>query len=274
MLENGEVVTFGCIVNEIDYSSDTSPVSVSCADGSLFQANFVVVTAPIPVLRRGDIAFVPPLDDRHQEAIDNTRYYPGLKVFLKFNTKFYHDAFALASDFRNTNHDTGDRYFWDEAQDQPTDQQILGFFAVGTLAEAYIALSDDEIIDSLLEELDMMYDDQATPAFVDAVVQNWSTEQYIAGAYSNFKNYNNLERLRVPIGANGQVLFAGEGVPYIDYEHGFVHGAALSGRSVADHILGRINGDVDAGTVPGSSAATTVWSLGLVSIFGWIFVSL
>lgn len=270
LIEN-DVVEFNCQVNKVEYPAD-SPAKVTCSNGNSFEANHVVVTVPIPILQRGDITFDPALPAATQRAIDNSRYYQGLKVFLRFNTNFYHDAFGLASDYVNYNHDTGDRYFWDEADGQPTSQHVLGFFAVGTLSESYIGLSDQEIIDELLAELDMMYDDQATLSFISAVVQNWSTEPYIAGAYSNFKNYGNLERLRIPVGDADQVIFAGEGVPYRNYEHGFAHGAALSGRSVAEYIVALKYGE-DPGPI-GSGGATMRRSHGNMHWIYWLGVSI
>jgi hypothetical protein len=55
----------------------------------------------------------------------------------------HHDSFGVASDFVSYNHDTGDRYFWDEAQGQTASQNVLGFFSVGKLSESYIGLSSE-----------------------------------------------------------------------------------------------------------------------------------
>lgn len=251
-LIDNDVVEFNCKVTKVEYSSTAA--KVTCSNGNSYQANHVVVTVPIPILKRGDIIFDPVLPTKTQRAIDNAGYYKGLKAFLRFSNKFYHDAFGVASDFVKYNHDSGDRYYWDEADGQTTSQHVLGFFAVGTLSESYIGMSDEDIIDELLEELDMLFDNQATSAFQSAVVQNWSAEQFAAGAYSNYKNYNHLERLRIPLGGSSQVIFAGEGVPYRDYEHGFAHGAALSGRDVADFILALKNGE-DPGPIPSGAVS-------------------
>jgi monoamine oxidase len=239
LLENN-VIEFNCQVGRVDYTS--SPATVTCTNGKTFQAKHVVVTVPIPVLKKGSIVFNPPLPAATQTAINDSRYYQGLKVFFRFTTRFYRDAFAVANDFKNMNHDTGDRYFWDEARLQPTTQNVLGFFCVGTLADRYMGLTDQQIIDKLLAELDVMFAGRAKRSFLSAVVQNWSAEPFAGGAYSNFKNYGHLERLRIPVGSSSQIIFAGEGVPYRDYEHGFAHGAAFSGRAVAEYIVALKNG--------------------------------
>ena len=268
LIENN-VVEFNCQVNKVKYANNI-PVTVTCTNGNTFQANHVVVTAPLPILKRGDIVFDPSLPTDTQEAIDDSRYFPGLKVFFRFEENFYHDAFAVASDYKNSNHNTGDRYFWDESYGQSsTSQNVLGFFAVGTLSEPYIVLSDQEIIDDILDELDNMFGNQATAAYISAVVQNWSTEPYAAGAYSNYRNYDFLERLRVPLGDSSQVIFAGEAIPYRDYQHGFAHGAAFSGRSVANYILALMNGEDPEFIGSGGEGAATV-PITVVVCTGWL----
>lgn len=264
LIEN-DTIEFNCQVSRVEYTA--TPAIVTCRNGKSYQANHVVVTAPLPVLKRGDIIFDPSLPTATERAIDSSQYFQGLKVFFRFDRNFYHDAFGVASDYRNYNHNTGDRYFWDEAQGQSTSQNILGFFSVGTLSEPYIELSDQEIVDDILDELDIMFDNQATASYISAIVQNWSTDPYIAGAYSNFKNYDFLERLRIPLGDSSQVIFAGEAVPYRNYEHGFAHGAAFSGRSVADHILALKNGE-DVGPI-GSQAINAI-HVGFATCISWL----
>ena len=118
----------------------------------------------------------------------------------------------------------------------------------------------------------MMFNGEASASFMKGIVQNWSEDKYALGAYSNYRNYRNLETLRQPIVADGDdsgntIYLAGEAIPYIDYEHGFAHGAALSGRSVVEHIIDVEAGRRTAGTIPDESGVGTLHGGSLPLIF-------
>lgn len=61
-----KTVRYGApLAGENDY-----PVHITCRDGSVLEADTVVMTTPLGVLKAGDIAFEPELPDWKQEAID------------------------------------------------------------------------------------------------------------------------------------------------------------------------------------------------------------
>jgi hypothetical protein len=62
---------------------------VTLASGETFVASHVVVTAPVPVLRDGDIAFEPPLPPAKRTALQNL-YTPNVaKVVLRFTEQWW-----------------------------------------------------------------------------------------------------------------------------------------------------------------------------------------
>lgn len=79
-----------------------------------------------------------------------------------------------------------------------------------------------------------MFDGQASANYIQSRVQNWEKEPYILGGYSAGE-YNKTAMLQ-PL--DDKVYFAGEylatGGPYYQAT---VHGAAISGRSVAQQLL-------------------------------------
>jgi lysine-specific histone demethylase 1 len=71
-------IRFNKCVNKITYGSaqdrrtpeiDEPPITIACADGEIIQADAVVVTASLGVLKAGGIAFEPELPERKKEAI-------------------------------------------------------------------------------------------------------------------------------------------------------------------------------------------------------------
>ena len=109
-----------------------------------------------------------------------------------------------------------------------------------------------EILKILLDELDTMYGENqiATKSFTgNYIVQNWvKDEPYIRGVYSNYyRKYKYIPELRKPIGdgknQRNQIYFAGEAFPAVNYNDGYVHTAALSGKAAAYQIM---NGETSA----------------------------
>jgi monoamine oxidase len=229
-------VVLGCVVTTIDYSTP-APVSVTCANGRFFPADHVIVTVPLTVLQAGSINFIPPLPQAKLDALEDdvVEVPPGAKLFLKFNQDFYHDAFQVEP----TN--SGERFFYNAALNQDTDDFILGVLGLGDQAPVGTGASSAEAFkNSALQMLNEMYGGTvATDSFVSYYLQDWTAEPFIRGTYSHYVESGRcddaIELLKEPLGDN-RILFAGEHLP-INYDWGYVHGAALSGRAAARTIM-------------------------------------
>ena|SRR5579859_3916839 len=68
-------IRFNKCIQKIQYSktpdpaTDEPPVTITCADGETLQADAVVVTASLGILKAGDIKFEPDLPERKKGAI-------------------------------------------------------------------------------------------------------------------------------------------------------------------------------------------------------------
>ena len=234
-----------CQVTSIDWSTNNDPQRsvLRCSDGRTWYADHVIVTVPIKILQENDIEFNPPLPQETRDAISAIQMLSGLKVFMKFSEKFYRDAFEFASDYEGIQ--IGQRYFYDATYGQSSDQNILGVFAEGEPAKPFVVMSDGDIVTAILEQLDGVFDGRATQTFEEAFVQNWDQEPFVRGVYSHLP-----DGLLWPIPAlrnsamEDKVFFAGEHIP-VDWEWGFAHGAALSGRFAAERVLQLLEEDTD-----------------------------
>jgi monoamine oxidase len=221
------------VVEEIDHTNDK--VSVKLNDGTVMEADKVLVTVPIKVLQDKDIVFKPALTQIKQDAIDSIQMDAGLKVFIEFKERFYPDIVLFGGFIQAITTDS--KAYYDAAFGKDSSRNILGLFSINEDAAEFTSLgSDQDIVDAVLAELDQLFDGQATKNYVKHVVQNWSKEPFIRGSYSYTFNDGidvTMERLLVPI--DDKVYFAGEAMS--KYAQATVHGAALTAYEVVEKML-------------------------------------
>lgn len=216
----------------IDASGDQ--VVVEDDQNNTHVADRVIVTVPLTILKNNFINFRPSFSRPKQAAIDKSIMPAGIKVFIKFKEKFYHDIVQVSVDGLRDS----ERIYYDAAFRKGRQDHVLGLFAAGEGARELTDLEDDNvIIEAVLDELDQIFDGKARQHYIKHVVQNWSAEPFIQGSYSfGGENYEDtIDFLLEPI--NDKVFFAGEAMNK-DY-WATVHGAGLSGIETAKEVLRR-----------------------------------
>jgi len=226
-------ITYNSPVKEIDYSSDK--VIIKNDNDDLFEADKVLVTVPIKILQNNSIDFIPDLPTEKIDAINSIDMPDGLKVFIEFSEKFYPDLLFAEGLFSGIQ--SQDKLFYNAAFRKESNRHILGLYSVGTKASAYTNLANDsEIKDKVLSELDEMFNGKATETYLNHVIQNWSNEVYIQGAFGNeFSEAESVttEKLLKPV--DNKVYFAGEA---LSADNGAtVPGASETAYSVIETIL-------------------------------------
>ena len=216
-------------VVSIDYSGDR--IVVADAQGISRHADRVIVTVPLKLLQRGDIQFEPPLPESRQNLIANANVWSGLKAFIEFAQPFY-PTFLTFPDSDTAN---GQRLYYDAAWAQQSNSHILGLFAVGAQAERYQALTETDLLATLLAELDEVFDGAASAAYRRHIVQNWNAEPYAGAAYlADVASDRTSRELAEPI--DNRLCFAGEAYTRFN-DWGGVHAAARSAIQAVDGIL-------------------------------------
>ena len=221
-------IQYNSPVVSIDYTNNQ--VSVETLNGSNFEADRVLVTVPIGVLKSEKISFIPEINQERKDAIEEITFHPGFKVVMKFSDKFYPDA--IECEVNN-----GEKGYYDIAFGKETQDNILGFLCAGDETQKYYNLSsNDEIMDSLLYELDQIFDGKASSSYSgEYILENWGQYEFTLGTWTQaFKEKkSNLKILNESI--DNKVYFAGE--INDPYKQMGVPGAILSGYYSVDKLL-------------------------------------
>jgi len=219
-------ITYNCPIKSIDYSSDK--IVITNLNNDLFEADKVIVTVPISILKLNEIEFIPQLPVQKTAAFEKFGMGAGMKVFLKFDAKFYEDVLYGG---------TICGAYVDDTVGKKTSDNILLAFVMGDQAASLSELnSDSAITNALLAELDLIYDGAASNSFISSSVHDYTSKPFIKGAYG-YSTVNMGDARKVaaqPI--NDKLFFAGEAMN-INGNHQTVHGAIESGYKAVIDIL-------------------------------------
>lgn len=215
-------------VTSIDYSGER--ILVKTKDGSVHPCDRVIVTVPLTVLQKGDLNFLPTLPQEKTEAFARLGMGPGMKVFLRFRKKFFRGLVVGGETCA---------LYLDESVGKKGKDAVMLAFVMGDQAAAFSSLDSEEAVTGkLLEELDRMYEGEASTNFVDAEVIDWSKKPFIRGAYSYPKVGAGKEvRSIAARPVENRVFFAGEAMNTRGHPS-TVHGAMESAFDVVRDLLG------------------------------------
>lgn len=221
-----DIIHYNTPVTAINYAQDT--ILVSDVNGGMYQADKVIITVPITQLKANKIQFSPALPTEKTDAFSKIGMGAGIKVFLKFTTKFYDENIIGGSVCAA---------YADESVGKTGNDNILLAFIMGVQAENLTALgSDSAITTALLQELDVMYAGQATANFIASHVENWTMRPYIEGAYGYSTVGMGDARKIAAAQVNDKLFFAGEAMN-INGHHQTVHGAVETGYREVINLL-------------------------------------
>ncbi|MEM7169727.1 MAG: NAD(P)/FAD-dependent oxidoreductase [Pseudomonadota bacterium] len=195
------------------------------------EADYVICTVPLGVLKRGALKFDPPLPQRLQSAIDEIGFGSVTKIALKFDAPFWDihtQYFGVMA---------GPKGRWSYWQNYRTfcDENILLGLSFGQYAREADAMSRDEMTKDALSVLRGVWG--ASVGRPRAVLStHWSHEDLYHGAYSYPQKGGQIEQFELfedPL--EERLVFAGEHTTF-DY-HSTTHGAVLSGLRAAASIM-------------------------------------
>ena len=227
VLAEGLDIRLDHAVERIDYSGDE--VEVTVGSGETLEADRVIVTVSVGVLKRGLISFEPPLPDSKQESIDALRMGVLNRTSLLFDEIFWKPGvewIGIVGEPPGQWAETLNLYPY---QQQP----VLAMFNAGSFGVETEQYTDDELTAQAVAALERVFGKVPEP--VDSVSTRWNSDPQTLGSYSyvpigaSFDNYRKMAR---PVG--DRLFFAGEATQ--SQYPSTVQGAILSGRRAAVQI--------------------------------------
>ncbi|CAI7930598.1 unnamed protein product [Closterium sp. NIES-54] len=211
------------------------------ATGTL-DADVVIVTIPLGVLKANTIAFSPSLPPRKTGAISRLGVGAIAKIFFFFNQTFWPvkvDEYFIEDSQLPANR--GRWVDWVNLK-RAWGQTALEGVALGEYAERMAKMSDEEVISDAKAKMARMFPQYRKKPLEPLAtwIQRWTAEPYSRGAYSyarvgvrgNEDHCTDYDVMALP---EGRVLFAGEHTIW-QYQ-ATVHGALLSGVREAKRVL-------------------------------------
>lgn len=237
-LAQGLDIKLNTRVNAINYKGQK--IEIATNNGT-YQADKVLVTVPLGVLKKGVIDFIPALPEKTQQAIDGLQMGSVNKFLLIWDNKtlakpFWEDDLQYIG---FTPKEKGKfNYFLnvDKLIDPSLGKYALMTFAFGDYSKQTEQMSDKEITDEIMSHLQAIYGKgQYLPRPTGFLRTKWNENPNSYGSYSfstvGISN-NAFEAFETPV--NDKIFFAGEHTVR-DYR-GTAHGAYLSGVREAKKI--------------------------------------
>lgn len=216
-------------VNKINYSSDK--ISITSNTGAL-EADYVIISVPLGVLKNDSITFVPGLPLVKATAISKLNMGNVNKFLLKWNSTFWDNNLQYIGYTPETKGKFN--YFLNINKFNPHANALMTF-AFGNYATKTESMTETALIAEIMAHLKAIYGN-SIPDPTNILRTKWKQNENSFGSYSyatNGSTSNDFDELSNEI--NNKLFFAGEHTER-DYR-GTVHGAYLSGIREADKII-------------------------------------
>lgn len=229
LLGQGLDIRLNSRVTEVNYTSIKSLVNVN---GDSVEADYVIVSVPLGVLKNNSVSFNPTLPIDKQGAIENTKMGNVNKFLFSWNTPFWETDVQYIGYTPDTKGKFN--YFMNMLKFLPATNSLMTF-AFGDYATVTETMSDAEIISEVMAQLKTIYGN-SIPNPTNMLRTKWGQNINTFGAYSfapNGTTSTDFDTMAKEI--SNKLFFAGEHT-IRDYR-GTVHGAYLSGIREADKII-------------------------------------
>ncbi|RZC57036.1 hypothetical protein C5167_004339 [Papaver somniferum] len=218
-------------VREIQYSQ--SGVVVKTEDGSVYKADYVMVSASIGVLQTNLIDFVPDLPAWKLLAIYQFDMSIYTKIFLKFPYKFWPTGNGTEF-FIHVHEKRGYYTMWQQLENEYPGANCLLVTVTDDESRRVEQQPDSETLAEIMDVLRNMFG-KNIPDATDILVPKWWSDRFYKGTFSNWPigvDQHEYDQIRAPV---GRVYFTGEHTS--EHYNGYVHGAYLAGIDSANILV-------------------------------------
>ncbi|KAL6711977.1 hypothetical protein ACN47E_003020 [Coniothyrium glycines] len=250
-------VRFNSPVKSVHYNTDEKhtgkAVKLICANGEVYEADQVILTTPLGVLKAGSIMFQPPLPDWKQDVIERMGFGLLNKIILVYEKAFWEpdrDMFGLLNEgeveasMRPEDYSSrrGRFYlFWNCLK--TSGKPVLVALLAGDAAHYAETSSNDQLVKEVTDRLDSMFAPTPVPLPSETIVTRWRRDPFARGSYSYVGPKTQAGDYDVMARPHGPLHFAGEAT--CGTHPATVHGAYLSGLRVAAEVAESILGPLE-----------------------------
>jgi lysine-specific histone demethylase 1 len=227
-------------------------VKVECHNGETFEADQIVLTTPLGVLKSGSVIFDPPLPDWKQGVIERMGFGLLNKVILVYEEAFWEehrDMFGLLNEAEhqaslNVKDYTSQRgrfyLFWNCLK--TSGRPMLVALMAGDAAHYAEATPNDVLIKEVTGRLTKMFAPKHVPLPTETIVTRWKKDPFACGSYSYVGPKTQTGDYDVMAKPHGPLHFAGEAT--CGTHPATVHGAYLSGLRAAAEVVETMVGPI------------------------------
>lgn len=250
-------VRFNSPVKTVRYSTEGSQhgkaVRVECSNGEVHEADQIVLTTPLGVLKAGSIEFQPPLPDWKQEAIARMGFGLLNKIILVYEKAFWEperDMFGLLNEAEIEGSMRPEDYsakrgrfylFWNCIK--TSGKPVLVALLAGDAAHYAESTSNDQLVKEVTDRLASMFAPKPVPLPSETIVTRWQRDPYACGSYSYVGPQTQAGDYDIMARPHGPLHFAGEAT--CGTHPATVHGAYLSGLRVAAEVAETVLGPIE-----------------------------
>eukprot|EP00900_Chrysochromulina_parva_P019842 jgi/Chrpa1/2785/Chrysochromulina_OHIO_Genome00002112-RA len=249
-------VTYSKRVTSVTYSS--TGVVLTTADSSTYNADYVIITIPLGVLRSTDassrVTFSPALPSATTNGIAQLGFGNVVKIALLFPTVWWPTGKHYYGLAQGTDRGLF-TYFLNvhELSNKP----VLMTFALGAAADTAEVMSDAAVWTQIRANLVKIFPGSVTVPTTapDMIRSNWRANPHAKGAYTYVAVGTSKNTITAAFGGNvqGRLFFAGEHTSAA--YRGTVHGAFQTGQVAARAVKACSAGSCPSGRSPSSPSS-------------------
>lgn len=237
-------VDFNSVVKSVDYSSSRIKITGervvegSTTENFSFEADRVIVTVPVSVLKANAISFNPPLPSAKVNALSHLGMDASVRIILEFKQNFWANDCRFIYGGKEAPEYFASGIFRSEFN------KTLSVTVSGAKAEEFSAAGKEAAVQSVLAELDGLFDGKASQNIrVDdegnfiTEYMDWTKQPHILGGVSFITPSGSIQDREVlSESVSDLVFFAGEATDN-NGEAGTINGALLSAERAANEVV-------------------------------------
>ncbi|KAI4289848.1 MAG: hypothetical protein L6R35_000886 [Caloplaca aegaea] len=246
-------------VRRITYDSDGrhgGVARIQCDDGQVLDADRIILTTPLGILKEESLIFDPPLPRWKLGPIHRLGFGVLNKLILVYDKPFWdvdQDMFGLlresdtpgSLDQEDYVRNRGRFYlFWNCIKS--SGRPVLIALMAGEAAVQAESTSDADLVVGVTKELQRMFKDGQVPLPSETIVTRWGKDRFARGTYSYVGATSLPGDYDVMARAVGNLHFAGEAT--CGTHPATVHGAYISGLRAASEIIEELLGPIEIPT--------------------------